>query len=90
MATNGEWPMNANRIRKTFRELLRRGPLLAALLASALTVTIDSANPSVQTYTDAVTVMSNTVPAPAPSPLLLLAAALTAIAALSALRIRTT
>lgn len=54
---------------------------------SLLTVTIDSANPSVQTYTDAVTVMSNTVPAPEPSALLLLAVG---FAALSALRTRMT
>lgn len=54
---------------------------------SLLTVTIDSASPSVQTYTDAVTVMSNTVPAPEPGALLLLAAGL---AALCALRLRMT
>ncbi|MFZ0641680.1 MAG: NF038129 family PEP-CTERM protein [Candidatus Acidiferrales bacterium] len=54
---------------------------------SLLTVTIDSANPTVETFTDAVTVTSNTVPAPEPSAFLLLAAGL---AALSALRMRMT
>jgi hypothetical protein len=54
---------------------------------SLLTVTIDSANPAVETYTDAVTVTSNTVPAPEPSALLLLAAGL---AALSVSRMRMT
>ena len=52
---------------------------------SLLTVTIDSANPTVDTYTDAVTVMSNTVPAPEPSTPLLLVVGL---AALCALRMR--
>ncbi len=52
---------------------------------SLVTVTIDSANPTVDTYTDAVTVMSNTVPAPEPSTPLLLVVGL---AALCALRMR--
>jgi hypothetical protein len=47
-----------------------------------LTITTDSANPTAETYTDAVTVTSNTVPAPEPSALLLLAVGLSALCAL--------
>lgn len=49
---------------------------------SLLAITIDSANPTAETYTDAVTVTSNTVPAPEPSALLLLAVGVVALGAL--------